>query len=196
MNLHGIASGMVGTVNPHRPLTIQVSVGEVEDSSGKITPKYATPGAFVGSISANQLTVVSQSLGVLQAGQLLTSAGLLDNTRIVSQLSGAPGGVGIYILSNQQVVSPAQAFTTSLVVPGQIQPVGWRDIQMMEGLNLQGTRKKIYLYGRFDGLIRVDNKGGDLITDYAGNKYLVAMVAEQWDDRVWCSVFATLQDGD
>lgn len=194
MNLHGIVSGYVGSVNPHRPLTIQVSVGETELASGKVALLYATPGAFVGSISGDVLTVDSISAGVLQYGQAIAGPGVIAGTIIYQQLTGPPGGVGTYQLNIANSVADPASFTTSLVVPGQIQPVGWRDIQMMEGLNLQGTRKKIWLYGRFDGLIRPNNKGGDIITAQNGDIYLVAMVAEQWDNNVWCSVFATLQD--
>lgn len=84
------------------------------------------------------------------------------------------------------------------VVPvlAQLQSLTYRDIQQMEGLNLQGDRVAIYLNGEVDGLVRVNNKGGDLITIAAGphaGVFLVAMVLEQWND--WCKVAATLQNG-
>lgn len=83
------------------------------------------------------------------------------------------------------------SYAPPVKVMGDVQPVMFRDIQQMDGLNLQGTRRRIYLYGKIDGLVRVKNKGGDLITDPDGNVWLVAVVAEQWPTWVVCLV--TLQ---
>jgi hypothetical protein len=44
-----------------------------------------------------------------------------------------------------------------------------------------------------DGLVRVINKGGDLITLPDGSIWLVAQVLEQFPD--WVSAAITLQDG-
>lgn len=77
-------------------------------------------------------------------------------------------------------------------VRAQIQPMSWGDLRQVEGLNLQGSKQSIYLYGKVDGLIRVDNKGGDLITDSDGHVWLVVQPLEQWPD--WCKVAVTLQD--
>lgn len=195
MNLHAIAAPIIGLVNPHRPLTVRVHVGQFENAAGRVQPRYATPGSFIGGIAGGVLTVDQLLSGTLQTGQVIAASGLPPDVRIIDYLSGA-GGPGTYMVSaGCPDMVDGSNFTSELVVMGQIQPVGWRDIQMMEGMNLQGTRKKIWLYDRFDGLIRVSDKGGDLIIDEDGNVYLVAMVAEQWDKRVWCSVFATLQDG-
>lgn len=74
----------------------------------------------------------------------------------------------------------------------QVQALQFRDIQQLDGLNIQGTQRKMYFYGEIDGLVRVDNKGGDLITRSDGSVWLVTLVLEQWPD--WCSVAVTLQD--
>jgi hypothetical protein len=79
-------------------------------------------------------------------------------------------------------------------VRAQIQPLQWRDLEMISGLNLQGTRRKIWVQGEVDGIIRVQMKGGDLIILADGSVYLVALVSEQWSS-LWCSVICTLQDG-
>lgn len=80
-------------------------------------------------------------------------------------------------------------------IRAQVQPLTWRDIQQLDGMTLEGTRRKIYVYGRLDGLVRPQKKGGDLIYIQEGvNKgtWLVAIVLEQWPD--WASVAATLQN--
>lgn len=193
MNLHAMVSGHVAVVNPPRPLNVRVSTGNTENAEGIPVPSYATPGAFVGSISGDVLTVLTQSAGTIQLGQQLVTSGIIAGTRVTEYLTGT-GGPGTYRVTNDQELPGSNPFAAELIVPGQIQPVGWRDIQMMDGLNLQGTRNKIWFYGRFDGLIRVDNKGGDLVIDPEGKIYLVAMVAEQWGLNEWCSVYATLQN--
>src|SRR3990167_5432160 len=56
------------------------------------------------------------------------------------------------------------SYAPAVTVPGQVQALTFRDIQQIDSLNLQGTRRAIYVNGRVDGLVRVENKGGDLIT--------------------------------
>lgn len=56
------------------------------------------------------------------------------------------------------------AYAPAVTVSGQVQALTFRDIQQLDGLNLQGTRRAIYVNGRVDGLVRVENKGGDLVT--------------------------------
>lgn len=43
MNLHGIVSAAIGTVNPHIPISIRKSTGATESESGRSIPSYA-PG--------------------------------------------------------------------------------------------------------------------------------------------------------
>ena len=88
--------------------------------------------------------------------------------------------------------TPVPNFLPPVTVPGQVQAMTYSDIKQVEGLNLNGTRRGIYLYGKVDGLVRATNKGGDLITTLDGSVWIVAMVLEQWPD--WCKVAVTLQD--
>lgn len=85
------------------------------------------------------------------------------------------------------------AYAAPLVVWGQVQALSFRDIQQLQGLTLQGTRKAVYLNGRWDGLVRSERKGGDLIIFPDRSVWLIAFVLENWHD--WTKVAATLQDG-
>lgn len=86
-------------------------------------------------------------------------------------------------------------------VPAQIQALTYRDLVQIDGLNLNGTKRAIYLNGTMNGVVRVLAKGGDLITVPAGTLpqfsddtvWLVALVLEQWDS--WVKVAVVLQDG-
>lgn len=78
----------------------------------------------------------------------------------------------------------------------QVQPLSAGDIQKLDGLNLQGTQRKIYMNGRVDGLVRPSVKGGDLFTIPDGvnaGVWLVNQVLEQWPD--WVCAAVTLQNG-
>lgn len=82
----------------------------------------------------------------------------------------------------------------------QVQALSFRDLTAIDGLNLNGTRRAIYLFGKFDGVVRPSEKGGDLITLTGGANagvWLTAMVLEQWSDgepAAWCKVACTLQN--
>lgn len=82
-------------------------------------------------------------------------------------------------------------------VPAQIQALSWGDLQKLDGLNLQGEKRKIYLTGRFDGISRERQTGGDLIAYPDGDQWpfgtlwLISAVLEQWPD--WVCVAVTQQ---
>jgi hypothetical protein len=84
-----------------------------------------------------------------------------------------------------------------VTVPAQLQSMTFGDLRQVEGLNLQGDKRGIYLYGNLNGIVRAENKGGDMITlawpgnALDGSEWLVAMVLEHWPD--WCKVAVTLQ---
>ena len=83
-------------------------------------------------------------------------------------------------------------YTNVTGVSMQVQALTYRDLQQVEGLNLNGTRRAIYLYGVAQGVVRSLSKGGDLITLPDGSIWLIAQMLEQWPD--WCKAVCTLQD--
>lgn len=196
MNLHGVVASQIGAVNPFIPADVRINTGQAATAAnGTRAPLYATPGLLTGSLSDTVLTVASITTGQPMIGQTLAGAGIAAGTLITAQLTGDPGGVGTYSINKTQTVASG-AITTALILRAQVQPVTWRDIQQMDGLNLQGTRVKIYLHGAVDGLVRPERKGGDLIIIADGvnrGTYLVAQNLEQWPD--WVSCATTLQNG-
>ncbi len=91
------------------------------------------------------------------------------------------------------------AYTTALNVPAQIQGLTADELKQVDSLNLEGNKRAIYFYGEVDGLVRDDNKGGDLVIFPNGKTWLVVLVLEQWDDGAnnpaWCKVAVVLQSG-
>lgn len=89
--------------------------------------------------------------------------------------------------------SRTPSYATALTLSAQIQPLTYNEIQHLDGLNIQGRRRAVYLNGHWDGLERDRVKGGDLVTFGDGRVWLVVLVSESWPD--WCRVVLTLQDG-
>lgn len=96
------------------------------------------------------------------------------------------------------------AYSAPVTMTAQVQAFAQRDLRQVEGLNLQGTYRAIYLYGDVEGVVRVTAQGGDLITfpgpvaGFApGSVWLTAYADETWADvgTGWCRVIAVLQDG-
>lgn len=92
------------------------------------------------------------------------------------------------------------SYCDAVTVEGDVQALAAGDIQHMDALNIQGRRMAFYINGNIDGLIRVNNQGGDLITIVSGGNnpqlegsvWLVAEISEYWPD--WCKVLAVLQN--
>lgn len=124
----------------------------------------------------NLHSIVSGAIGAinpLMPGTIKVSTGYTTN----------PGG------------SRTPTYTTFTGVQMQVQALTWKDLQQVDGLNLNGTRRAIYMNGRADGVVRSLLKGGDIITLTDGpnaGDWLVAMVLEQWPD--WCKYAVTLQN--
>lgn len=84
-------------------------------------------------------------------------------------------------------------------IPGisvQVQALTYSDLQHLDGLNIQGVRRAVYLNGAAMAVVRPLQAGGDLFvfpdcTLPEGNTWLVAYVLESWPD--WCKCALTLQ---
>lgn len=77
-------------------------------------------------------------------------------------------------------------------VVAQVQPVQYNDIQLTNGMGIQGSRVKVYLAGDWNGIVRADREGGDRITLADGTKWIVAVQAEQWGGaNGWTAVICT-----
>ncbi len=85
------------------------------------------------------------------------------------------------------------AYNTPDTMSAQVQELNERDLRQLEGLNVGGSMRKIYLNGEVDAVVRVNKKGGDLITLADGTVWLTTAALEIWPD--WCCVSVTLQDG-
>ena len=84
-------------------------------------------------------------------------------------------------------------YSASVPTSAQVQPLTYKELEQLDGLNLQGTRKSIYINGAVAGAVRAAEVGGDLVTMPDGSVWLVVLIFEQWPD--WCKAAITLQNG-
>jgi hypothetical protein len=145
MNLHQIVSSAIGAVNPSQVVGIRISVGAGSGADGVQAPVYASPGALTGSIGGTftasipdpvnnptTLNVSAVLTGSLQVGDVVSGTdgtnALPAGVSILSQLSGAAGGVGTYQLSqggtlnSATVTSVSTTLNVTAVAAGAPQP--------------------------------------------------------------------------
>lgn len=75
----------------------------------------------------------------------------------------------------------------------QIQPLTTGDLKHLDGLNLQGVHRAVYLNGNWDAVVRTFNRGGSLLTTPNGTTWLVVQVLEPWSDTAGWTKFACTQ---
>ena len=81
----------------------------------------------------------------------------------------------------------------------QIQALDSSDLRQLDGLNIQGSIRAIYLRGALAGVVRANTQGGDLVVISAGpaippalvGTWLIVKVLESWPN--WSKAAITLQ---
>jgi hypothetical protein len=68
----------------------------------------AGAGSTTGTITDNVMNITAVGSGTVQIGALVTGTGVATGTRVASQVSGTPNGVGVYL-----VTIPGQAVTST-----------------------------------------------------------------------------------
>lgn len=74
--------------------------------------------------------------------------------------------------------------------PGQVQALDSDDLKQLDGLNIQGTIKAIYLRGVLAGVVRPEGTGGDIV-EIGDQTWLVVKVLEGWP--TWTKAAICLQ---
>lgn len=101
---------------------------------------------------------------------------------------------GHTIVDHVQVPSYADA-----QVVAQVQPLSSKDVRQLDGLNIQGAEKVIFLNGAALAIVRVKQLGGDLVvfspgTLPEGDTWKILASLEQWGGSTWCKCAVVLQD--
>jgi len=84
------------------------------------------------------------------------------------------------------------AFAAPVTGPAQVQALDANDIKQLDGLNIQGTIRAIYLRGTLAGVVRPNQTGGDIVKrKNETESWLVVKVLESWPD--WTKAAIVLQ---
>lgn len=81
-------------------------------------------------------------------------------------------------------------YASPITGPAQLQALDSKDLKQLDGLNIQGTIKAIYLRGVFAGVIRPTGVGGDVI-QIDGKNWLIVKILEGW--TLWTKAAIVLQ---
>ena len=97
--------------------------------------------------------------------------------------------------------SRTPAYNPAATIMIQVQALTYTDLVKLDGLNIEGERRAVYLNGDWHGVVRVDQKGGDILqfADEPGGtvrRWLAAYVLENWGGSSgWTKLAVTLQNG-
>lgn len=86
--------------------------------------------------------------------------------------------------------------TSSSTIQAQVQGLSANDLQHIDGLNIEGVKRSVHMYGNVQGVVRADSKGGDILQfpEIPGGTIMnwrVIQVMETWPD--WSRVIVVLQ---
>jgi hypothetical protein len=94
--------------------------------------------------------------------------------------------------------TPTYAAPVSVSI--QVQPASQQDLQHTEYMNMQGEFRTIYLRGEASGIVRLQQKGGDLFqfAEFAGDpvaNWLTVNAGEKWNvnNGGWTRALVQLQ---
>lgn len=85
---------------------------------------------------------------------------------------------------------PVPSYLPDQNVTIQLQPISRGDMQHVDGLNIQGLAKVIYVNGNYFSVQREMEQGGDIFV-INGEQWLVVEPVELWPN--WCRLIAVLQ---
>lgn len=85
-------------------------------------------------------------------------------------------------------------YATAVTGPAQFQAVNSSDLKLMDGVNIQGVLRSVYLRGSLAAVVRPNGTGGDIIVDPSGETWLVVKVVESWP--TWTKAIIQLQGGE
>lgn len=86
--------------------------------------------------------------------------------------------------------------TSSSTIQIQAQGLSASDMRHVDALNIEGVVRSVHMYGNVQGVVRADQKGGDIlqfpeIPGGASRNWLIVQVMETWPE--WSRVLVVLQ---
>jgi len=127
-----------------------------------------TLGQIEGGIAFNglfwQLTVSVATPGFLEAGQFIVSPGNPQGTAIQSQISGTPGGAGVYAVNPTITVAPGTTFDESLHTCTQDEVEINEEKTVVDNQDGTYTETKTTTVTTTNGTVTVDGSSGGSVS--------------------------------
>jgi len=112
-------------------------------------------------------------------------SGVVNANEAVSVLRSTGYTIGAGAKQIPAYAAPVSGFA-------QVQALDANDLKQLDGLNIQGVIKAIYLRGALAGVVRPNQTGGDIVLRNNGSeKWLVVKVLEGWTG--WTKAAIVLQ---
>ena len=74
------------------------------------------------------------------------------------------------------------SYAADLSVLAQVQSLTFDDLRQIDGLNLQGEKRAVYLDGNYIATSRVNQTGGDIVVLPDSSKWLSVQATESWGE--------------
>lgn len=84
------------------------------------------------------------------------------------------------------------AYDTVPNVDIRVQSLSTDELKLLDGMNIQGIKRAVYVSAKISAADRKDGKGGDLL-QFGGATWLAVVILEDWDQSGWCKVALTKQ---
>ncbi len=101
----------------------------------------------------------------------------------------AVGAISPWIKAKLQLSTGSATDTDGTRIPAyapprdikiKVQSLTFSDLRQLDGLNIEGEKRALYLTGDVSGVSRADKKGGDIVTLPDGTVWLTVCVLEDW----------------
>lgn len=141
-----------------------------------------------GSVSGNQLTITTATTGTLQPGATVTGAGIPAGVKVLSQLSGTPGGLGVYALNRPDITAAANTAISATYGTLTVTALTTGTVGVGQLLTGSGVASPTYVSGLGTGT-------GQAGTYYVDNNTVVASTTLTGASAVETKWFATSAAG-
>lgn len=119
---------------------------------------------------------------------------------IVSSAIGVvnPHMAGVFMRSNGYTTLASgkrvPTYLPGLSIQAQVQALQYKDLMQLDGLNINGEKRAMYVNGDWQGVSRPEQRGGDLIVlKQDSSVWLVVLVLENWQATAGFNKLATVK---
>lgn len=128
MTVTAVASGVINLGDTLggsgiTPVAIGAQLTGTPGGIGTYTVVHADKTTQAMTATGNKMTVTAVASGSIGAGSAISGTNVTNGTTVVNQLSGTPGGVGLYTLSVAQLFAPTTVTEGGILTPFKVDSI-------------------------------------------------------------------------